>query len=104
MEGPSLLKPGPERGPNLHSRETGPATVVSPFQFLGGSAAGFCLCPVFSQLLFVCQSVGQSFGLGVGGKSGLKLKVTDAPSSSLVTINSDHSPAQPNSCVHSFVY
>ena len=77
MEGPSLLKPGPEWGPNLHSRETGPASVVSSFQFLGDSAAGFCLHPVFSQLLFVCQSVGQRYGLGVGGKSGLKLKVTE---------------------------
>jgi len=77
MEGPSLLKPGPERGPNLHSKETSPASVVSSFQFLGDRAAGFCLHPVFSQLLFVCQSVGQRYGLGVGGTSGLKLKVTE---------------------------
>lgn len=76
MQGPSLLTPGFELGPSLHSmgnghRHPGRYPPSCPW------GTGQLVIPLSSLSRFVHQSVGQRYGLGVGGKSGLKLKVTE---------------------------
>lgn len=58
-------------------------TLVPSFLFLGNGADGdpsvFSLLSAQGQQLFAsaCQSVGQWYGMGVGGKSGPTLQVTE---------------------------